>query len=40
MGGRLRLVVEFPDRKPITLTDLDRLQTRAKPARRRSKTPG
>jgi transcriptional regulator with XRE-family HTH domain len=39
MGGRLRLVVEFPDRKPITLTDLDRLKTREKSARRRSKTP-
>jgi transcriptional regulator with XRE-family HTH domain len=39
MGGRLRLVVEFRDRKPITLTDLDRLKTREKSARRRSKTP-
>jgi len=40
MGGRLRLVVEFPDRKPITLTDLDSLETGVKPARRRSKVPG
>ena len=39
MGGRLRLVVEFPDRKPITLTDLDSLETGEKSARRRSKTP-
>jgi transcriptional regulator with XRE-family HTH domain len=33
MGGKLRLVVEFPDRKPVTLSDLDSLDTRAKPAR-------
>jgi hypothetical protein len=39
MGGRLRLVVEFPDRKPVTLTDLDSLETRGKSGRRRSKTP-
>jgi transcriptional regulator with XRE-family HTH domain len=38
MGGKLRLVVEFPDRKPVTLSDLDSLDTRAKPARRNRKT--
>ena len=38
MGGKLRLVVEFPDRKPVTLSDLDSLDTRAKPARRTRKT--
>ena len=25
MGGKLRLVVEFPDRKPVTLSDFDSL---------------
>src|SRR5271170_7838203 len=40
MGGRLRLVVEFPDRRPVTLTDLDSLETGVKPMRRRSKVPG
>jgi DNA-binding XRE family transcriptional regulator len=35
MGGKLRLVVEFPDRKPVTLSDLDSLGARAKPARKR-----
>jgi transcriptional regulator with XRE-family HTH domain len=38
MGGKLRLVVEFPDRKPVTLSDLDSLDTRAKPARGIRKT--
>src|ERR1700684_4233278 len=32
MGGKLRPVVEFPDRKPVTLADLDSLTARAKPA--------
>jgi len=32
MGGKLRLVVEFPNRKPVTLSDLDSLDARAKPA--------
>ena len=32
MGGKLRLVVEFPDRKPVTLSDLDSLTVRVKPA--------
>ena len=31
-GGKLRLVAEFPDRKPVTLSDLDSLTARAKPA--------
>jgi hypothetical protein len=34
MGGKLRLVVEFPDRKPVTLADLDSLTARAKPTPR------
>ncbi len=34
MGGKLRLVVEFPDRKPVTLSDLDSLTARAKSAPR------
>lgn len=37
MGGKLRLVVEFPDRKPVTLSDLDSLDTRPKAKRRRRK---
>jgi hypothetical protein len=38
MGGKLRLVAEFPDRKPVTLSNLDSLDTRAKPGRRNRKT--
>ncbi len=34
MGGKLRLVVEFPDRKPVTLSDLVSLDAGAAPARR------
>ncbi len=37
MGGKLRLVVEFPDRKSVTLADLDSLTARAKPAPRNRK---
>jgi hypothetical protein len=37
MGGKLRLVVEFPDRKPVTLADLDSLGTHTKPAPRNRK---
>src|SRR5271168_5523595 len=37
MGGKLRLVVEFPDRKPITLSDLDSLGAGAKPTPRNRK---
>jgi len=35
MGGRLRLVVEFPNRKPIALTGLDDIGAVEKPARRK-----
>ena len=37
MGGKLRLVVEFPDRKPMTLSDLDSLDMRPKTKRRKRK---
>jgi hypothetical protein len=37
MGGKLRLVVEFPDRRPVTLSDLDSLTARPKPALRNRK---
>jgi transcriptional regulator with XRE-family HTH domain len=37
MGGKLRLVVEFPDRKPVTLSDLDSLDMRPKTKRRKRK---
>ena len=37
MGGKLRLVVEFPDRNPVTLSDLDGLAAQAKPAPRSRK---
>jgi len=37
MGGKLRLVVEFPDRKPVTLADLDSLTAREKPGPRSRK---
>jgi len=32
MGGKLRLVVEFPDRKPVTLSHLEDLVSRKKQA--------
>ena len=34
MGGKLRLVVEFPNRKPVLVSGLDSLGTRAKSAPR------
>lgn len=37
MGGQLRLMAEFPDRKPVTLSGLDSL-TPAKPHRRGRKS--
>jgi transcriptional regulator with XRE-family HTH domain len=37
MGGKLRLIVEFPDRKPIMLSDFKSLDTRAKRDRRASR---
>jgi transcriptional regulator with XRE-family HTH domain len=33
MGGRLRLVVEFPDRNPVTVSGLDNIANKAKPSR-------
>ena len=38
MGGKLRLVVEFPDRKPVMVTGLESLEARKKPATRKQKT--
>ena len=35
MGGKLRLVVEFPDRKPVSLSNLDSVGARMKTARKR-----
>jgi hypothetical protein len=35
MGGQLRLVVEFPNRKPVALTGLDAIGAVEKPARRK-----
>jgi transcriptional regulator with XRE-family HTH domain len=35
MGGKLRLVVEFPNRKPVALTGLDDFGTVEKPTRRK-----
>jgi DNA-binding XRE family transcriptional regulator len=37
MGGKLRLVVEFPDRKPVTLSGLDSLSGSEKPMPRKRK---
>ena len=34
MGGQLRLTAEFPDRKPVTISELDSLRTEEKPHRR------
>jgi transcriptional regulator with XRE-family HTH domain len=34
MGGQLRLTAEFPNRKPVTISGLDSLETEAKPPRR------
>jgi transcriptional regulator with XRE-family HTH domain len=39
MGGELRLVVEFPDRRPVTLSNLDSLGTRQKSKVRTGKNP-
>jgi len=35
MGGKLRLVVEFPNRKPVALTGLNAIGAAEKPARRK-----
>jgi transcriptional regulator with XRE-family HTH domain len=40
MGGKLRLVVEFPDRKPVTLADFDSLTAEGKRAPRQRKATG
>jgi len=37
MGGKLRLIAEFPDRKPVTLSDLESLEGRKVPSRRGQK---
>jgi transcriptional regulator with XRE-family HTH domain len=37
MGGKLRLVAEFPDRRPVTISGLDILGTAEKPKRRARK---
>jgi DNA-binding XRE family transcriptional regulator len=34
MGGQSRLIAEFPNRKPVTISGLDSLDTDAKPPRR------
>ena len=39
MGGKLRLVVEFPDRKPVMVSGLESLGTRAKPSQTPSINP-
>ena len=40
MGGKLRLVVEFPDRQPVTLADFDSLTAEGKRAPKRRKSAG
>jgi hypothetical protein len=37
MGGKLRLVAEFPDRKPVAIAGLQSLGVEEKPRRRRRK---
>jgi transcriptional regulator with XRE-family HTH domain len=37
MGGKLRLIAEFPDRKPVSISGLDALSSGAKVRRRRRK---
>ena len=37
MGGKLRLVAEFPDRRPVTISGLNILGTEEKPKRRARK---
>ncbi len=39
MGGKLRLVVEFPNRKPVAISGLDTLNPSEKP-KRRGRKPG
>ena len=40
MGGKLRLVVEFPDRAPVLVTGLDSLAAPTKPAPGKRKAAG
>jgi len=40
MGGKLRLVAEFPDRKPVAISRLDSLSSPDKPRRRGRKPAG
>ena len=40
MGGQLRLVAEFPDRKPVLIAGLDSLAGGATPARRGRRATG
>jgi transcriptional regulator with XRE-family HTH domain len=37
MGGRLRLIAEFPNRRPVTIAGLDVIGAQEKPRRRGSK---
>jgi transcriptional regulator with XRE-family HTH domain len=37
MGGKLRLIAEFPDRRPVTISGLNILGTAQKPKRRARK---
>jgi transcriptional regulator with XRE-family HTH domain len=37
MGGKLRLIAEFPDRRPVTISGLNILGTAEKPKRRARK---
>ena len=40
MGGKLRLIAEFPDRRPVTISGLNILGTAEKPKRRARKRAG
>jgi DNA-binding XRE family transcriptional regulator len=39
MGGKLRLIAEFPDRRPVTISGLNSLGAAEKPKRRGRKGP-
>src|SRR5271163_1039393 len=38
MGGNLRLVVEFPDRNPVTISGFDKIANQPKPSRSSRRT--
>src|SRR5271156_5552611 len=38
MGGSLRLVVEFPDRNPVTISGFDKIANQPKPSRSSRRT--